>query len=65
MGIFRRILRLPLVVNSSQHSAEVQTPQARQFKTLSAAYSYLRTYVEYRGDVSIRLLEHKAETDDA
>jgi hypothetical protein len=23
-----------------------QTPQARQFKTLSAAYSYLRTYLE-------------------
>ena len=42
-----------------------QTPQARQFKTLSAAYSYLRTYVEYRGDVSIRLLEHTAETDEA
>ena len=41
-----------------------QTPQARQFKTLSAAYSYLRTYLEYRGDVSIRLLEHTTETDD-
>ena len=34
-----------------------QTPQARQFKTLSAAYSYLRTHVEYRGNVSIRLLD--------
>jgi hypothetical protein len=42
-----------------------KTPQARRFKTLSAAYSYLRTYVEYRGDVSIRLLEHTTETDDA
>jgi hypothetical protein len=41
-----------------------QTPQARQFKTLSAAYSYLRTYLEYRGDVSIRLLEHTTETED-
>ncbi|HMU87555.1 MAG TPA: hypothetical protein PKC11_08005 [Agitococcus sp.] len=42
-----------------------QTPQARQFKTLSAAYSYLRTHVKYQGDVSIRLLEYTAETDGA
>jgi hypothetical protein len=41
-----------------------EVSQARQFKTLSAAYSYLRTYLEYRGDVSIRLLEHTTETDD-
>jgi len=31
------------------------TPQARQFKTLAAAYSYLRTFLDYRGDVSIRI----------
>lgn len=30
-------------------------PQARQFKTLAAAYSYLRKFLDYRGDVSIRL----------
>ncbi len=42
-----------------------QTPQARRFKTLTAAYSYLRTFLEYRGDVSIRLLEHTTETDEA
>ena len=30
-------------------------PQARQFKTLTAAYSYLRTFLDYRGDVYIRL----------
>ena len=30
-------------------------PQARQFKTLAAAYSYLRTFLDYRGDVFIRL----------
>ncbi len=30
-------------------------PQARQFKTLAAAYSYLRTFLDYRGDVSIRI----------
>lgn len=32
-------------------------PQARQFKTLAAAYSYLRTFLDYRGDVSIRLID--------
>ena len=32
-------------------------PQARQFKTLAAAYSYLRTFLYYRGDVSIRLID--------
>ena len=40
-------------------------PEARQFKTLTAAYSYLRNFLDYRGDVSIRLLEHTAETDGA
>ena len=30
-------------------------PQARQFETLAAAYSYLRTFLDYRGDVYIRL----------
>jgi hypothetical protein len=30
-------------------------PQARQFKTLGAAYSYLRTFLDYRRDVSIRI----------
>ena len=32
-------------------------PQARQFKTLTAAYSYLRTFLDYRGDVFIRLID--------
>ena len=32
-------------------------PQARQFKTLTAAYSYLRTFLDYRGDVHIRLVD--------
>ncbi len=31
-------------------------PQARQFKTLGAAYSYLRNFLNYRGDVHIRLV---------
>ena len=32
-------------------------PQARQFKTLGAAYSYLRNFLNYRGDVHIRLVD--------
>ena len=40
-------------------------PQARQFKTLTAAYSYLRNFLDYRGDVSIRLIESHAGTGDA
>ena len=32
-------------------------PEARQFKTLTAAYSYLRTFLDYRGDVHIRLVD--------
>ena len=37
-------------------------PQARQFKTLAAAYSYLRTFLDYRGDVFIRLIDQTAGT---
>jgi len=34
------------------------TPQtARKFKTLGAAYSYLRNFLNYRGDVHIRLVD--------
>jgi len=32
-------------------------PQARQFQTLAAAYSYLRKFLDYRGDVHIRLVD--------
>ena len=32
-------------------------PTARQFKTLAAAYSYLRNFLDYRGDVHIRLVD--------
>ena len=34
-------------------------PQARQFKTLKAAYSYLRTFLDYRGDVLLRFNDEK------
>ena len=40
-------------------------PQARQFKTLAAAYSYLRTFLDYRGDVFIRLIDQTTGTGDA
>ena len=41
-------------------------PTARQFKTLAAAYSYLRNFLDYRGDVSIRLVDDPdAGTGDA
>ncbi len=28
-------------------------PEARKFKTLAAAYSYLRNFLEYEGDITI------------
>ena len=37
-------------------------PQARQFKTLAAAYSYLRKFLDYRGDVFIRLIDQTTGT---
>ena len=40
-------------------------PQARQFKTLAAAYSYLRKFLDYRGDVFIRLIDPTTGTGDA
>ena len=39
--------------------------QARQFKTLAAAYSYLRKFLDYRGDVFIRLIDQTTGTGDA
>ena len=30
-------------------------PQARKFKTLAAAYSYLRNFLDYQGDVSLKI----------
>ena len=32
-------------------------PTARKFKTITAAYSYLRTFLDYRRDVHIRLVD--------
>jgi len=39
-------------------------PTARQFKTLAAAYSYLRKFLDYRGDVHIRLVDQTPGTGD-
>ena len=30
-------------------------PEARKFKTLTAAYSYLRNFLEYEGDITIHI----------
>jgi hypothetical protein len=30
-------------------------PTARKFKTLAAAYSYLRNFLNYQGDVSLKI----------
>ena len=30
-------------------------PEARKFKTLAAAYSYLRNFLEYEGDITIHI----------
>ena len=30
-------------------------PQARKFKTLAAAYSYLRNFLDYEGDITIHI----------
>jgi len=30
-------------------------PQARKFKTLAAAHSYLRNFLNYQGDVSLKI----------
>ena len=45
-----------IVINGESIAPQRMTtpPQARQFKTLTGAYSYLRTFLDYRGDVSIR-----------
>ena len=39
-------------------------PQARKFKTLGAAFSYLRNFLNYRGDVHIRLVDPTTGTGD-
>jgi hypothetical protein len=56
-----------IVINGESIAPQRMTtpPQARQFKTLTAAYSYLRTFLDYRGDVSIRFIDQTPGTGDA
>ena len=48
-----------IAIGSSKIAPQRMTtpPQARKFKTLAAAYSYLRNFLNYRGDVHIRLVD--------
>jgi hypothetical protein len=48
-----------IVINGESIAPQRMTtpPTARQFKTLAAAYSYLRNFLNYRGDVHIRLVD--------
>ncbi len=56
-----------IVINGDSIAPQRMTtpPQARQFKTLTAAYSYLRTFLDYRGDVYIRFIDQTPGTGDA
>ena len=46
-----------IAIGSSKIAPQRMTspPQARQFKTLAAAYSYLRNFLEYEGDITIHI----------
>ena len=48
-----------IAIGSSKIAPQRMTtpPEARKFKTLAAAYSYLRNFLNYQGDVSIRLID--------
>ena len=56
-----------IVINGDSIAPQRMTtpPQPRQFKTLAAAYSYLRKFLDYRGDVFIRLIDPTTGTGDA
>ena len=46
-----------IAIGSSKIAPQrMTTPQeARKFKTLAAAYSYLRNFLEYEGDITIHI----------
>ena len=56
-----------IAIGSSKIAPQRMTtpPEARKFKTLAAAYSYLRTFLDYRGDVYIRFIDQTPGTGDA
>jgi len=45
-----------IAIGSSKIAPQRMTtpPQARQFKTLTAAYSYLRNFLEHKSDILIK-----------
>jgi len=45
-----------IAIGSSKIAPQRMTtpPEARQFKTLAAAYSYLRKFLEHKGDILIK-----------
>ena len=44
-----------IVIDDKQIAPQRMTtpPEARKFKTITAAYSYLRNFLEYEGDITI------------
>ena len=46
-----------IAIGSSKIAPQRMTtpPQARQFKTLGVAYSYLRNFLDYEGDITIHI----------
>ena len=46
-----------IAIGSSKIAPQRMTtpPEARKFKTLAAAYSYLRNFLEYEGDITIHI----------
>jgi len=45
-----------IAIGSSKIAPQRMTtpPEARKFKTLAAAYSYLRNFLEHKGDILIK-----------
>ena len=62
---FQNHFEIAIDGESIAHQRMTTPPQPRQFKTLTAAYSYLRKFLDYRGDVSIRLSDPTTGTGDA
>ena len=46
-----------IAIGSSKIAPQRMTtpPEARKFKTITAAYSYLRNFLEYEGDITIHI----------
>jgi len=46
-----------IAIGSSKIAPQRMTtpPEARKFKTLAAAYSYLRNFLDYEGDITIHI----------